>query len=249
MKKIFKKFSSLILVGISLFTITGKVNARVMTVDEISNNFANTEFVKLAKDNLRMNISSKVNTNTSTIDIYVDSKKEFSIKYGQDYIEWTFDIDDEGLDSEEELSKFANDIFIRAFGVNGITESVITTSGHQGKYYKENADYTNTYDTYGFEAKYKTSDTGKRLESFKMSLDTDKIDKFIETYGIDITTIVESTKNQSTSYENETNEPEEQDELTNPKTGLPFPTITIALALFSGIIIIISIGKLKKACK
>ena len=251
MKKVLKKLSSFILVGVCLFTITSKVSAKVLTVDEVSNNFANTEFVKLAKDTLDIAISSKVNTDTSTIDIYVDSKKEFSFKYGQDYIEWTFDIADENLTSEN-IVKLINDFIIRSFGIQGIMESVITTSGHPGKFVNLDADYSNTYNTYGIELKYKVSSNEKKLESFKMSLDTDKMDKLIETYGTDINTIIESTKKEAESYENNTKtttkqeKNEKQEKLTNPKTGLPFPTTTIILALISGIIIIISVYKLKK---
>ena len=252
MKKVLKKLSSFILVGVCLFTITSKVSAKILTVDEVSNNFANTEFVKLAKDTLDINISSKVNTDTSTIDIYVDSKKEFSIKYGQDYLEWTFDVDEENATSVDDITKLINDFIIRSFGIQGIMESVITTSGHPGKFVNLDADYSNTYDTYGIELKYKVSDNEKKLESFKMSLDTDKMDKLIETYGTDINTIIESTKKEAQSYENNTKtttkqeKTEKQDKLTNPKTGLPFPTTTIILALISGIIIIISVYKLKK---
>ena len=251
MKKVLKKLSSFILVGVCLFTITSKVSAKILTVEEVSNNFANTELVKLAKDTSDTNISSKVNTDTSTIDIYVDSKKEFSFKYGQDYIEWTFDIADENLTSEN-IVKLINDFIIRSYGINGIMESIITTSGHPGKFVNLDADYSNTYDTYGIELKYKVSNNEKRLEAIKMSLDTDKIDKLVETYGVDINTIIESTKKEAESYENNNKtttkqeKNEKQEKLTNPKTGLPFPTTTIILALISGIIIIISVYKLKK---
>ncbi len=191
MKKILKKLGGTILVGISLFTITSKVSAKTLTLDEVSTAFNKTKFVETFKE-LGINLSSKVDQDK--IDIYIDDTKKLSINHESDYLE--FDNHDTVL-TKENYEEKTQDELIKALAVDGIMEAIITASGHTDKFIDGDSDYSNTFDNYGLQLELQNlsieeteNDSHFKLDLsylkyFKMSLDTTKIDALIEKYGIE----------------------------------------------------------------
>ena len=192
MKRVLKKIGSLLIVSVFLFTITSKVSAKTLTIDEVSDAFNKTKFVETFKE-LGINLSSKVDQDK--IDIYLDDTKKFSLTHGADYLEF----DNQGVTlNKENYNSLAKDELVKAFAIGGIMEAIITASGHDNKFINEDSDYSNTYDDYGLKLEEQTFNIDEHdgdnyvkldfsyLKYFKMSLDSTKIDALIEKYGTDI---------------------------------------------------------------
>lgn len=91
MKKFFVKLglkivSYVLLLGIVFFSLTSIVYAKVLTINEI-----NEEYKKIFIDEINSiggNLSSSIDTTNKTLDVYSDSTKIASYKYTDEYIEY-----------------------------------------------------------------------------------------------------------------------------------------------------------------
>lgn len=187
-----KFFIALILVIMVFFSSIVNVYARTLTIDEVSTQFDKSSIVEGLNQSGSSTIASQVNTTDKTLDIYTGTEKVFSFVYGDDYIEYN----NRDFVVTEENSM---DTILPAFMSYGVMESIFVLSGYENKTLKEDEDYTNTYDTYGIQLEtesYQFSGeeedgssyniSGDYIKYFKISLDTDKIDALIETYGVDV---------------------------------------------------------------
>ena len=191
----FKKIFGLILVGIIYFSSFINVYASVLTIENVSKQFAQSTIIE-GFAQLGSTFSSKVNTTDKTLDIYSEEEKVFSFVYGDDYIEYN---NRSAVVTEENCM----DDFATFFWLSSIMESIFVLSGYENKTLSdedENKDvFTDTYDKYGIQLETESynfsgehenggswSKSGDYVKYFKMSLDTDKIDALIAKFGVDV---------------------------------------------------------------
>lgn len=210
----YKKIVGLFLISIISFSTISNVYAKVLTINEVSDKF-NTLIVDvyqffnlvskeplfeelLNSSNLfggNTKVTSSVNTNNNTLDIYIESddvnEKVFSFTYTNEYIE--YDNRNAIVTKEKALEDAKTGTWITY-----ITKAILELSGYKNKDLAEDKDYTNTYDTYGYQLESEPFDysetnedgsteslSGRFIKYFKISLDTDKISTLIEKYGVD----------------------------------------------------------------
>ena len=186
----FKKVIGLFLIGIIFFSSISSVYAKILTIDEINNEFKTSFIDEINK--LGSNLSSSVDTTNKTLDVYSDSEKMASFKYTDEYIEY----DNRSAVVSKET---ANDDIGTVLYLSGIIQSILNLSGYEDKTIsdEDSIDFTTTYDTYGIQMEtehYEYSGeedggtwsmSGDYIKYFKMSFDTDKIDALMDKYGVD----------------------------------------------------------------
>lgn len=189
----FKKVIGLFLIGIIFFSSISSVYAKILTIDEINNEFKTSFIDEINK--LGSNLSSSVDTTNKTLDVYSDSEKMASFKYTDEYIEY----DNRSAVVSKET---ANDDIGTVLYLSGIIQSILNLSGYEDKTIsdEDSIDFTTTYDTYGIQMEtehYEYSGeedggtwsmSGDYIKYFKMSFDTDKIDALMDKYGVDAST-------------------------------------------------------------
>ncbi len=181
-----KKVLGIVIIAVMFFSTISNVYAKTLTINEISNQFEQTKLF----DVFNINLSTKVNTDDNTLDIYGDDEKIFSFTYGTDYIEY----DDRSTEvTMENAINIGTDLCLK-----GMIESILKLSGYDDQFIELDEDYTDTYDTYGIQMETEHYDfsieedgisismTGEFVKYFKMSFDTDKIDALMNKYGVDI---------------------------------------------------------------
>lgn len=153
-----------------------KVDAKVFTIDEVSEN--------LNKENF----ATKVNTEGKTLDFYSDDDVLFSFKYSDDYILYDDPVSEV---TEDNLGMAAASTLY----FSEIMKSIIAMSGVTVDTFKDEITSCTDYDTYGLaikELEYNFSDNsegssvsigGKYINYLKLSLDSEKLVRLANTYG------------------------------------------------------------------
>ena len=182
-KKVKKIFSGFVAVFM-YFLLVNKVSAAILSIEDVSKQFNETPEIK-ELSGLFGTITSKVNFDEKTLDIYSKSEKIFVFKYTDEYIEY---------DNRNFVVTPENcmDGMFDILWVGGVMESVFILSGYENKGLVENVKYNNTYDEYGLQLDAENynfsgedenggswSSSGEHLKYFKISLDTEKIDALI----------------------------------------------------------------------
>ena len=189
-KKVKKIFSGFVVVFM-YFLLVNKVSAAILSIEDVSKQFNETPEIKEFA-HLGLILTSRVNTNDKTLDIYNESEKIISLKYTDNYIEY----DNRDFVITKENCMRATD---QSFALYGVIESIRILSGYEDKSFSESVKYTDTYDTVGYEIvtewydfsdEYEDSNSwgisGEYTKYFKMSLDTEKIDVLMSKYGVDL---------------------------------------------------------------
>lgn len=183
-----KKILGLLIVTILFFSKINNVYASILTINSISNEFANTSIIQ-EFNTLNAGITSKVDSINQKLDIYAGNEKVFSFDYGDDYIEYN---NRSTAVTKENCEKG----FLDVIYIYGVIESVLRLSGYENKTI---SDYNVSYETYGIQLETESYDfswtsesggtvnmSGDYIKYFKISLDTDKIATLIDKYGVDI---------------------------------------------------------------
>ena len=185
------------ILGIMLLLPIGKVNAKILTIDEVVSTFSETPQIKELND-LGSKIEAKYNSAKKTIDVYAQDSENSESEIIASFV---YNSSDNYLELNKRDYVVTEDNlfegFYDALGMIGIIESVFIQSGYNNLTIKE-SDYSNTYDTYGLQLETEHYDfsgneesgswniSGDALKYFKISLDTDKITKLVKDYGEDI---------------------------------------------------------------
>lgn len=181
-----KKVLNVFLISILAIFVTDKVSAKMLTVDEVIEKYNSlmgelSTSIKAVKDeaNKKINVSS-------------DSGDIVSLNYGDDYIEY----DNRSAVVTKELIQENLFNFDQMFAA-GFVPSIFDLSGYGDKTLNDEIDFSNSFDEYGLQIvtePYSFSESGENgeltmsgdyLKYLKASLDTEKIDKLIEEYGVD----------------------------------------------------------------
>ncbi len=182
------------------------VYARTITIDEIVNNYKDTETYK-SLEALGSNVSLENDKNNNKLKFILKGEDAedsiLTFNYTDQYIEYVNE--KQNPDYEDFLSDFGETLTL-TFGYAIIFETIINLSGFSDMTFDENAtleDIYNNYDKYGIEFKTKSYDfndessqvSGDYILSIKMSLDTDKIKNLIEAVGIKIEDTIKKEPN------------------------------------------------------
>lgn len=183
----FKNIITILLVGIIFFSSISSVYAQTLTIQEVDN-----KFKELFVNELGSELSTTIDETNKKLEIKSGNDVLVTLKYDTDYIEY----DNRNSQPTQEN---ATDNMIDLLCIGGIIEAVLELSGYENKTIKE-ADYSNTFDTYGFELDYEEyefkgeedgsswSISGDYIKYLKLSLDTEKIKALMNTYGTDAST-------------------------------------------------------------
>lgn len=187
LKKIFFMFVTMVCV---LFLASNTVSAANITVDQVINGLEESTIVKYYNDSgypltiTKDTTNHKIIIKNDTIEAYL------AVDYTDDYIEYTNDIND--ITYEVASKSFFQDLILYYF-----TDVIFDLAGYEDKtIFSDDADFTNTYETYGFTLTTEDFDiqktdeygtetlSGTLFRHFKISLDKNKIDALIAQYGI-----------------------------------------------------------------
>lgn len=177
MKKI-----SLLFITLVAFTFAKiDVFAEIIPIDEVVNKIS-TGDLKTYFDSFNEELSVTNDTTNKKIVITTTTGGFFEVGYTDEYIEYVNNDDD--VTAED----FDKDMF-SYLGLGAITDAILDLAGHGDKTIKDSYPY-NDYDTYGLllnseEMDFTATGGGKGdfVRRYKISLDTNKIDKLIEDYG------------------------------------------------------------------
>ena len=181
-----KKILGFMMVLLLSTAFIGRISAETLLVNSVVEEFKKTDiFVGLSELGAQLDVKTEDNM----INIYEDADKIMSFKYGEDYIEY---------DNRDTVVSKDNYLDTNAIWVLGMLEAVLKLSGIQDKAPREDVDYSNAFDEYGLNLEIEHYDfsgsddnghwtiKGDYIKYFKISLDTEKINKLIETYGEDV---------------------------------------------------------------
>ena len=204
-----KVLKIIMLVSLLLIPIN-VVYAKTITIDEIVNNYKNTETYK-SLESLGSNVSLENDKNNNKLKFIIKGEDTedsiLTFNYTDEYIEYVNE--KQNPDYEDFLSDFGETLTL-TFGYAIIFETIINLNGFSDMTFDENAtleDVYNNYDKYGIEFKTKSYDfndessyvSGDYILSIKMSLDTDKIKNLIEAVGIKIEDTIKKEPNEITT--------------------------------------------------
>ena len=183
-----KKILKLLIITLTLLIFNNKVSAKMLTIDEIVEEFPKTEIIK-DFNKQEANIKLSLDKQNNKIK-YIINEIEYGIyNYTDEYIE--FDDRNTEITDETSIKNVTN-----YFGIAGLLSAVLNKAGYQNKFIKseEGLEFENSYDKYGLQInseKYELtltdgSSSGDFIRYFKLSLNTDKIDKLMTDYGTNI---------------------------------------------------------------
>lgn len=187
MKKFTKIMFGIVLSFVVLFTGISNVYAKTLTINEVSTAINSSEMLEFFNSSSQDIFKTVVNTSESKLDVMMGDTKIGSLNYGADYIEYS----NPTLNVENGVSN--NELYMQIIAAEAMA-TIIRLAGHEDKDISNEADYTNTYDTYGLkvetvEGSYTDGNgdtiSGSFVKYLKMSLDTAKVDLLIQEYGID----------------------------------------------------------------
>lgn len=173
-----KKILSLFLVGLSVFVITKNTSARIITINEVSEEFNQSSVVQLL-NKLGGKIKSQVNENDHTLDIYKSDSVIFSAKYGDYYLEYN---NRDTVINEENYGLQTTNLSL----IYSLATSILKLSGHEDKTLTDLKNSIQKSDNYNIdEASVEIGDynvnnsNGKYVKYFKVPLETEKIDAIL----------------------------------------------------------------------
>ena len=232
MKKINLLLFLLVLLPISFI----KVNARMLTVSEVAKELDN-EYIDI-----------NVNSTNSTLDFSYQGKTVFSLKYTDEYLLY----DDPVTEVTSDKAMYATyeptlipELIEAEFRLSGLSNVVVDDDIYD----------INNYDTYGLAIKgikYNLSNqnngasssvSGTYYNYIKLSLDTDKITKLANTYGVkeggnsDNLPSKDDESDDDNSGEN-TTDTDKKDDIQNPETGEFLPTAALIILILGSAIVL-----------
>lgn len=232
MKKINLLLFLLVLLPISFI----KVNARMLTVSEVAKELDN-EYIDI-----------NVNSTNSTLDFSYQGKTVFSLKYTDEYLLY----DDPVTEVTSDKAMYATyeptlipELIEAEFRLSGLSNVVVDDDIYD----------VNNYDTYGLAIKgikYNLSNqnngasssvSGTYYNYIKLSLDTDKVTKLANTYGVkeggnsDNLPSKDDESDDDNSSEN-TTDTDKKDDIQNPETGEFLPTAALIILILGSAIVL-----------
>ena len=196
-----KKLLSLIMLGILSLFFVREVNAKVYTIEELSE-----KYNEVAKEN-GVGIYSKVDTENNKLLIYSVSDENTSI--------FAFNYDGKSISYEDHDSVISNTDerfsldFFTLLNISIVMQSTFELMGYKDVIIDENEEMFNYYDRYGLSLKNETyefnneSDDGSSsvsgilIREFKLSLDSDKIDALVSEFSLPALEFVPSIKTEN----------------------------------------------------
>lgn len=213
-----------------------KVNARMLTVSEVAKELDN-EYITI-----------NVNSTNSTLDFSYQGKTVFSLKYTDEYLLY----DDPVTEVTSDKAMYATyeptlipELIEAEFRLSGLSNVVVDDDIYD----------VNNYDTYGLAIKgikYNLSNqnngasssvSGTYYNYIKLSLDTDKITKLANTYGVkeggnsDNLPSKDDESDDDNSSEN-TTDTDKKDDIQNPETGEFLPTAALIILILGSAIVL-----------
>ena len=213
-----------------------KVNARMLTVSEVAKELDN-EYITI-----------NVNSTNSTLDFSYQGKTVFSLKYTDEYLLY----DDPVTEVTSDKAMYATyeptlipELIEAEFRLSGLSNVVVDDDIYD----------VNNYDTYGLAIKgikYNLSNqnngasssvSGTYYNYIKLSLDTDKVTKLANTYGVkeggnsDNLPSKDDESDDDNSSEN-TTETDKKDDIQNPETGEFLPTAALIILILGSAIVL-----------
>ena len=186
----FKKFFCFIIICFTFVIAFSKVNAAMLGINEVNEKFQ-TSFINVFNE-AGSNLSSVIDSNNNTLNIYDGSSKIATFRYTNEYIE--YNDRDTAITQESVEENFSNALYL-----SGIFRSILDLSGYADKVLNYNddniMDYSNIYDTHGLQIEteqlpngYTISDgtviDGYYIRYYKVALNTEKISRLMEDYGV-----------------------------------------------------------------
>ena len=232
MKKINLLLFLLVLLPISFI----KVNARMLTVSEVAKELDN-EYIDI-----------NVNSTNSTLDFSYQGKTVFSLKYTDEYLLY----DDPVTEVTSDKAMYAT---YEPMLIPELIEAEFRLSGLSNVVVDDDIYDVNNYDTYGLAIKgikYNLSNqnngasssvSGTYYNYIKLSLDTDKITKLANTYGVkeggnsDNLPSEDDESDDDNSSEN-TTDTDKKDDIQNPETGEFLPTAALIILILGSAIVL-----------
>ncbi len=213
-----------------------KVNARMLTVSEVAKELDN-EYITI-----------NVNSTNSTLDFSYQGKTVFSLKYTDEYLLY----DDPVTEVTSDKAMYATyeptlipELIEAEFRLSGLSNVVVDDDIYD----------VNNYDTYGLAIKgikYNLSNqnngasssvSGTYYNYIKLSLDTDKVTKLANTYGVkeggnsDNLPSKDDESDDDNSSEN-TTDTDKKDDIQNPETGEFLPTAALIILILGSAIVL-----------
>ena len=233
MKKINLLLFLLVLLPISFI----KVNARMLTVSDVAKELDN-EYITI-----------NVNSTNSTLDFSYQGKTVFSLKYTDEYLLY----DDPVTEVTSDKAMYATyeptlipELIEAEFRLSGLSNVVVDDDIYD----------VNNYDTYGLAIKgikYNLSNqnngasssvSGTYYNYIKLSLDTDKVTKLANTYGVkeggnsdNLPSKDDDTSNDDKVAADDKNEEETKKDYKNPETGAFLPMLPILVLSLISIVV------------
>lgn len=232
MKKINLLLFLLVLLPISFI----KVNARMLTVSEVAKELDN-EYIDI-----------NVNSTNSTLDFSYQGKTVFSLKYTDEYLLY----DDPVTEVTSDKAMYAT---YEPMLIPELIEAEFRLSGLSNVVVDDDIYDVNNYDTYGLVIKgikYNLSNqnngasssvSGTYYNYIKLSLDTDKVTKLANTYGVkeggnsDNLPSKDDESDDDNNTEN-TTDTDKKDDLQNPETGEFLPTAALIILILGSAIVL-----------
>ena len=185
-----KKILNYILVSAAFFLGISTANARMLTSEEVFNDY-NTTFIE------------PMNSHGAGLTVTNDTtNKKYIISSGTDEL-LTFNYNNEYIEYDNRSAVITEDNIEQQVGVmfcyDAMVNTILRLSGYDDKTIKsEEFPYLeDTFEPYGYQVTYEHHDfsgedengpwsmSGEYVKYFKMSFDTDKIDALMNRYGID----------------------------------------------------------------
>ena len=227
MSMFLKKSVIIVFVILCVFISTLDVYAKVLTVDDLTQSFSKSSIIEAVQQITNDNYSLKIDSENNILELYQNEEKVLSVDYNSEFIEY---VTKDNEVTQDNLDNNFND----AIWMMAILETVFIASGYEDKFIESDSEFENTYELYGIEMETEDynfsgkdensewSTKGTYLKRLKISLDTDKIDRLISTYGTDKTeSIVDDEGTEEiTGVEETTNETNNSSEKPKSFTGL-----------------------------
>lgn len=192
------KYLKIIFFCCIMFLFHGVVDAEIIGIDKVVNELPNTYTIR-AFNELGSSISANVDKENYKLNLLGEGEVISSFDYTDEYIEF------DNRETEVTEDNHNNDFFDAIF-VDGIVKSLFNLNGFIDKTIDEEINISDiSYEEYGIQMEVEHyeysgtdedggnwSESGDYLKYFKISLDSEKISKLANDYGVDIITEEES---------------------------------------------------------
>jgi len=185
-----KKICCFLFLLMAFFSCSFNVFADTISINDVASEFVNTRYIK-AFNEFGADLSMRVDGENNLLNVISENEVGMSFNYTDQYIEF------DNRDSEPNEEN-VSETFGHALSVVGLISSLFNLCGYTD-YVIEDFNFDVTYDEYGivFESEHfeysgvdedgvTWESSGEYLKYFKISLDSEKISKFAEEYGVPI---------------------------------------------------------------